>query len=332
LHVYDNEKLKITVVLIAAVMAFGGCMSISMADSANAESEAPEVEEITVKMDGEDVVAYDYLGIIYTVTSDAEGAQEVGVYGTSSGSTVSGHYVCVNSLTIGEDDDEVTYSVTSVLPGFKDHAAGVTGSNLVLAASITSYEEGCFSGLGLTGIVVGDVSDEMMSKAGLSSGDYTVLDDSLAADYTMNVSAGDVNGNVIANYNGGESSAELRFYSKITLAAACPFENPGYDFAGFTDSDDNEIGDGAQAFVIGTTLYLDGEAYEGASSVTAEWEENKDFLAEYEIEIALPFLSICTITGTYEMWMMYATVFIILLLAVIGLSMFGYRTMMARKG
>ncbi|MCQ2085631.1 MAG: hypothetical protein MJZ21_05765 [archaeon] len=335
MFVYKDRKNKFTALVIVAVLVFGGLVMLFGGDTSSAEDDVPEVSEYgTVTVGGEETDAYEYLGIIYAVINDAEAEEEVGVYGISDSTAVAGKYVCVNSLTVGEDDDEVCYSVTTFLTEFASNAAGVTGSNLITAISIENYEKDCFKGLSLSGIIVSDaVTDEMMSEAGLGSADYTVFDaESTPADYTLNVSAGDINSNVVANYNDGEDSAEIPVYSGITTVIECPFENPGFDIDGYLDGSDNEVPEGAQAFVIGGALYLDGTAYAGSADVVSQWSENEDYLAEFEITIKLPFTEGVTFTGTYEMWMMYATVGIIVLLAVIGLSMMGYRIAMARKG
>lgn len=333
MFVRKEIKEKMAVIAVLAVLLLSGCLAI-YSDSSFAEGEeGPSVEEygpVELTIDGktEEHDAFVYQGVVYAVTSDRESEEEAGVYGLVSDFDI---YIVVCSFSFGEDDDEINYSVTNVLPEFSNVK---TAEPIILADTITDYGKDCFKGLADSGyrytLYVGDdVSEETISGVGYDS--VRKIGESAATEsMTITFAKGKVTypESKYRNQDSDEGSdmymAPQEFVAGITTQISeCSYENPYYDFDGWKDSDDGDpvAGDTASVTVYGGKVYIDADkVYDNTDphSYIATWVES-----DYDEDRSH--------FGDYPLSWMYITSAIIIILFIVGFAMLGYRTYMARK-
>lgn len=281
---------------IIALLAFSSCIAV-FADSSSAEE-----EEAVAEVEIGDGSGFKVGNVLYVVTNDTEYEEEAGIIGVVNSSLPA---VAVTSFVFGEE--EITYSVTSVVAEFKDHceAAGV---KLFLPESVTSLEEGCFSGITFANPVY--VSEDCEGIDGTGAATAPVVCPDTAA-FTISFDKG----NVTYSQYQDQSMDDQDVPDGMTVAIAeCEFENPYYAMAEWTDAGDNAYGDGASLTVVDGDLYVDGNKTDiavGDMALTANWEaEGTDYPEYYH----------------------WITLGIIIVLAVIGITSLVYRNIMARRG
>ncbi len=298
---------------IVALLVLVACSAIFADYSSAEEEEEAAVTECTLK-DGSS--GFQVGNVLYIVTDETEYEEKVAVAGIASGETVG---VAVASFAFGEEDEEVTYTVTGVSAVFKDNCdssvalylpdfvAEDDNGEILLAFSLAS---GCFTGITLTNTVY--VNDSTTGIDDCGSDKVEKIADA-AAVLTIDFNKGEVKYPQDKFQNQDMDDQEIP--AGITVAiSGCEFENPYYSMTAWTDASENEYGDGASLTIVGTALYVDGveaETNPGTLSLTANWEADGTDYPE-----------------TYH----WITLGIIIVLAIIGIFNLVYRNIMARKG
>ncbi len=329
MFVQNKNMEKLAVIAVMAVLLLGGCsvlcsdFSLAGTGEAEAETEATveQIDPVKINVDGEEVEvdAFKYQGIIYAVTSDRESEEEAGVYGIDPEFTGSA-YIVVCAFAFGEEDEEITYTVTNVLSEF-NNIPQLT-RHLILADTIVDFGDDCFKKMSTystdTLYVSNDVDDNTIAATGYPNikriGEVNVLTVKFSYD------KGDIT-YPQDKYKSQTMDDQEIFADITTQFSECSFENPYYEFNGWLRGDNVVAGDRASITYYGGSIYIDGVKYDSAvdnMAFTATWvesdydEDHKNF-------------------GDYPLTYMYITSAIVILLFIIGFAMLGYRMYTARK-
>ena len=327
MFVQSKEMEKLAVIAVIAVLLFGGCsvlcsdLSLASAegDESEAEAEVKQIDPVEITVDGEKVKvdAFEYLGVQYAVTSDRESEEEVGVCGVNSGFSGS-VYIVVCSFAFGEEDEEITYSVTNVLTEF--NSSDVKNKDLVLADTILDFGKGCFSNITSGTIYVSDdVEDDQIKVDYIGYGDVMKIGDATVPSVNFSYDKGDIS-YPQSKYKDQTMDDQKIIEGITTQFSECSFENPYYDFDGWLKDGEVVAGDCDSVTYYDGKIYINGEEYASATDMafTATWvesdydEDHKNF-------------------GDYPLSYMYITSAIIIFLFIIGFAMLGYRMHTARK-
>ncbi len=323
MFVHNNEKEKIAIIAVIAVLLFAGCASL-FSDSSFAEGEekTATVEkidpvEITVHDVKKTVGAFEYLGVIYAITSTKFAQEKVGVWGVDK--EFKDDYIVVCSFDYGDK----TYSVTSVLTEFQN--SDLKDHKLVLADTITVLGAGCFKDINLSGsIYVGDdVGDEMIGNTGYY--DTSLIQRISEASHEHCVTLTYDKGNITypqSQYQDQSMENQDIHFGIASQAHECGFENPYYDFDSW-ESSELTIRDMASITCFNGYIYIDGVKYFEVDSdrtfeFTAIWTES-DYSEDHKN------------FGDYPVIYMYITSAVIILLFVLGFVMLGFRIRTARR-
>ena len=282
---------------IIALIAFSSC-AVFFTDFSSAEEE----EAVTEVKIG-DGSGFKVGNVLYTVTNDTEYEEEAGIIGVVDTALPA---VAVTSFVFGED--EIAYTVTSVVADFKNNCAEKTGIKLYLPDSVASLEAGCFEGISFANTIYVAEGCEGIDGTGAAAAPAVCPG---TVKFTISFDKGDITYSQFKD----QSMDDQEIPDGMTVAIAeCEFENPYYALTEWTDASDNAYGDCASLTVVDSKLYVDGVETDIAiadMALTANWEaEGTDYPEYYH----------------------WITVGIIVVLAIIGLSSFAYRTIMARRG
>ena len=317
-----TDYKKCTALLLGILMLFSAMAVLFSADLTSAEEE----EEDTVEeYDGDLDADFVYKGVVYKITSDEETEEEVAVVALADITASEQEITVVTAFSYGEDDDEVTYTVTGILENaFKDVS---TMKSLLLPTTLTSIGKDAFTNCVITnGLVIPALYDDESNKVTVPASeeemdaeeyfaDYETykaffIDDSTAVDlmFYINVySAAELHSTNIEDFEDGIYTQTV-YADVLNKLADCEFERDYFSCAGWSFVKGDPVSEDDVALGDGDGITIDD--LDGHTDLYAAWEED----SPYE---------------DYPEWMMWTTVGIIIVLAVIGLAMMAYRARQA---
>ncbi|MCQ2078995.1 MAG: hypothetical protein MJZ38_02930 [archaeon] len=312
-----NEEKSGTIAAMAVVSLLLLSLGMIMCpdtSSAEEESVVEALDPVEILVDGErkEVDAFKQNGIIYALTVETESEEELGVYGIVSGELpLPGVAMVLCNVAI---DEGRTCPVTSLLSTFAGNCDGLVA--LCLADTVVHLEDGCLDGRDFGTIIVSDeVEDLSQLKTQTGYGGDFARSEDVSSTFNVTFREGDISYPGYRDQGDGEQTI-VQGITQALVPCEDMFEYPYFGFTEWTvEGHDLSFSDADSLTWVGGELYVNGIASSAAPAdmtLIAQWEEDN----MYE---------------DYAEWCMWATVGIIVLLAVIGFAMMGYRFMMRRK-
>lgn len=313
MRVNESNYTKSASLLVCLLLALGGMLALFAVDLSAAEEEEPVAEE--TELNGESVILFD--GVYYKVTTTDDDNPTVGVYSLADG-TADVSIPC--AVSVGEDDEAVTYTVTSLLEyAFKN--ASITSLELPVTltcieanaiSSATSYPAFVLPGIeGDDGILIPNTEDviaesDYLKDTALDSSKYKYIDVVTAIVITYNINLTDaieLKATNAGDFEDGQYSSAI-YAEVVNCLVGNAFEREYFEMTGWAGSADGEV-----EYDDGTDVEYDD--FSADTTIYAVWEEADK-------------------TAGYPEYYMWITTGIIIALAAIGISIIVIRRLQAR--
>ncbi|MBE6526157.1 MAG: hypothetical protein E7Z63_00090 [Thermoplasmata archaeon] len=333
--VNNDYGRKVSALILVLMLLGAAAVMIASAAVVSADDE-PEVEEVEVG----DITYLVYEGVYYYITNDEEAEEEVAVAGIAAGlkdAAIPGYITYV----FEEDGEgvEITYAVTGILGpgdegayngGLKDKAM----DSILLPTTVSHIGDGAFDGLTAAVVLPAILNGDTVAVVG-------VEDEDSESGY-LEVPIGDYFADAVAtpfDFIDPDTGKDVKFYINVTDAAELRATN-------CEDFDEDSVGYYyEQTIYDGVNNVLFGVMFERDYFSLAGWSADKDAtpdsddlvgdcdaveydFADHDVYYAVWEEDSCF--EDYPEWMMWTTLAIIIILAVVGILMVVIRSMQAR--
>ena len=337
MNAFNNESKRMAALLICVLMMFGSLAVILASSSfSSAEEEEPEVEEVEVG--DECYLLFD--GVYYFVTNDEESEEEVAVAGLqkdASNAVVNKNPSIPGYITYVFEEDgeevEIVYLVSGILGTADEGSLGGLSNaeveTILLPTTIMSIGSGALNDLVVTAgflTLPAVLSDGTVKIVGIEDEEtdsgyvemtpeeyfpecaaYGFIDESTGVEVKFHLNVTDAAERKATNADDFEDDAysQMIFNGVNNVLFPVAFERDYFSLAGWSVNP-NDCSD------------LVGDC----DAVKSDFAVHTDYYAIWEEDSCFE---------DYPEWMMWVTVAIIVILAILGIAMVVIRTIQGRK-